>query len=165
MAKRVRKKHNPIKRYQRFGATKLKGTLIGYMVNEDKYTDLLTLKGKRIPLTKDMVNLIEQVPYKWHTVCVTICKSEVGEKYIKMQEVVAQAPYYKRDLVQVCNDIHYALVNQTNKNHMITAGWLSSPLPIEYTNDMVFDIFTELGAFKFLAKWEHDQNQKEDKDG
>ncbi len=150
----VRKKHNPIKRYHAIAKAKLKNKIVTFLVNGTPYAELRTKEGKLLNITQDTVDILEKVPHRWSVVCVVLCKSEIGDIYLQTQMLPTTSKYYKRDLTELCNATHQRLVKEANSNHLVTAGWVASPEPREFSDEYLLALFEHLGAWKYLAKWE-----------
>lgn len=147
--KKRNKKYNPIKFVQVNNERILKGFAVAYIANDvpNNPIMLIDLKGNEKPVTKTMSDALTKFRYKW---CIYLCVFGLDgqDKYTKSKVVECSEPYLQSDLVVFLNTEHQKMMKEFNQNHIYGAGWIASPVGIDFSEKEAFDIFDKLGAWK-----------------
>lgn len=150
----MRKKHNLLKRYRRIADASISKLFVAFVCDGDERCDIIDANGKKVRADQQLADAFDKVPHQWSVCCAVTCKTELGDKYVKLVQIDAKARYYKRDLTARFNEIHMQLLKECNENHRVTAGWIASPKPFEFDEAFVADIMQKLGGWNFKAKLE-----------
>lgn len=145
--KQRRKANNPQVRYARAAEHTLRNIVVSFITGDD-YCNLIDYKRKKLAtVTQAIADMVDNVPYKWSIMMAVFGTGADGRPYMKSELVQTQTRYYQRDLVDLLNERHTALIKTMNPNQMIGAGWMSSPRGIDWDEKEAFDLFEQFGAF------------------
>lgn len=155
MAKAIRKKNNNTKRMQRLGNAVMKNVAVFFLLGGNESCELVDLKRMtKFSATPALARTIENGEYKWTIFCAVFCRSQDGEQYMKSLVVNSTSPCKQALLGDLLIEQHTELLNECNKSHVITVGWMASPTSIDWTEKLGGDVFDKMGAWKNLAQWE-----------
>lgn len=147
MAK-VRKKHNPQQRAARMAHSALQHVAVSYVTGDD-YCELVDVRtGAKQQVSRALAGCVENFTYRWSILIAAFGRDAQGQDYMKSEIVQTQQPYYQRDLAEVLNVEHSRLIGGFNQSQLLGAGWLASPMGVDWTEQQAFDLFHKLGAFQ-----------------
>lgn len=161
-----RKSNSNIKRKALIARAMLKNLCVAMVMDgKETHCQVFNYKvGKRVPVTQQLANLIANLPWEWYIEYSVICRDQSGKEYVVSEPVYCHSAYRQCDprLSDFLNKNHLAFYNKQNPLHVITLAWVAVPnigdkveLPIETLDK----IYTELGAFEYLSKWEADKGE------
>ena len=160
-----RKAHNPAKRYALLARQLFKNCGMAFVAGDDKKCHAFNLKtGKRETFNDVMAMALDAASFKWYVEMSVICRDQQNNEYIVHHSEVLGEYYNHKDtaLADYLTKMHNEALKQCNSLHVITVAWVRVPVFRDYIDLEVLDtIYRELGAFNYLSKWEHEQQQKE----
>lgn len=161
-----RKANNPLKRKQQIARKVLKDLAVVMVLGKSKYCTVMNLRTlKEVVVQEAVAELITDMAWPWRVECSIACRDQNGVEYVVSEEVHCESAYRQSDprLNDFLNNHHRAFLAKQNPLHVITLAWVIMPclgdvneLPLEKLNK----IYTQLGAFEHLSKWESLQNNE-----
>lgn len=144
------KKHNPRKRhaaYARALLKKLNAVVVWVAGQNDGAVRLVNLRhGHEIPVVKELVGAIADVPHDWSVLCVALGRRQDGQEYI--QTVPVSAPRCFQDqIADELNNVHMDLIRQMNPNHRAGIAWIACPWGADISDSVAAGLLENLGAW------------------
>ena len=102
--------------------------------------------------------------HKWSVLLCVFGRANDGKEYFKSEEVVSPRICYQSEIGDSMNGLHNKMYEEFNKNHFVSLGWVATPHDREFDLDEMFKLFTKLGAFEYIAKWEKCENGTKQKE-
>ena len=115
--------------------------------------DLKTLKVED-NISKQRAFDITGHQHKWTVLLCVFGRANDGTEYFKTEEVVSPRICYQSEIDDSMNALHQKLYEDFSKQHFVSLGWIASPHDREFDLDDMFNLFKNLGAFEYVAKWE-----------
>jgi len=159
-----RKSNSSMKRKQLIARAMLKDLCVAMVMDgKETHCQVFNYKtAKEVPATQVLANTIANLPWQWYIECSVVCRDQQGKEYVVSEPVYCESAYRQNDprLSAFLNTHHVKFYKKQNAMHVITLAWVAVPnlgkqveLPIETLDK----IYTELGAFENLSKWELDK--------
>lgn len=164
--KSKRKSNSNIKRKALRARPILKNLCIVMVLGENKYYTVMNHKTlEEVLVTREQADLIANLPWQWDVECSVICRDQSGEEYIPSMGLRCKSHYRYSDprLNDFLNKYHRELLAKQNDLHVATLAWIASPVLDTQTVlelETIKSIYTKLGAFEYLSKWESDNQEK-----
>lgn len=161
-----RKANSNMKRKHLIARAMLKDLCVAMVIDgRSDHCEVFNYKtAQKVPASKQLVELIAGLPWKWYIECSVVCRDQSGKEYVVSEPVYCASAYRQSDprLSDFLNSNHLAFYKKQNPLHVITLAWVATPnigkeveLPIETLDK----IYTELGAFEYLSQWEQNKEQ------
>lgn len=112
------------------------------------------MMGKNRTQVGELLRDMTQTKHKWSVLLCVFGRTETGEEYIKTLDVAPPVPCYSNEITEALQAEHSKLYDSFNKNHFVNIGWIAKPNDGEFDEEKVKELFTKLGAFENIAKWE-----------
>jgi len=113
-----------------------------------------TLKMPIVPDAKSLMIDMTQVKHNWSVLLCIFGRCPVTGEYWKTLDVSPGQLIYSNQIEDSLREHHEGMVNNFNKKHFVSIGWIAKPNKHEFNNDDMYKLFQELGAWDYLAKWE-----------
>lgn len=153
-----RKKHCATKRHERIARAIFKDLVAVFVAGSGKGVQLVNRRLKRpVRCTELMAISLQDCQFMYSVYCAITCRRQDGQEYIRSKAYNFTQPYRQSFLSEWLNSEHIELMKTTNEMHRCTAAWIACPNGVEISDSEASDIFTNLGAYNFLAKWEADK--------
>lgn len=146
----ARKKHSAVKRINRHAQAIVRQYHMGvfYSYNDNQMCNLIDIRHKRLLNANRLItDMLTTVKYRWSVLCVGVCETEDGTRYMKAEQVSANEPYLQEELSDLLNAQHEALLKSCNEKHLRNACWLASPTGVDWDESEAFDLLEQLGAW------------------
>ena len=149
MAK-VRKHHNPKKRWQNQAVASLRrhNCCVAYSYNNGASAVVFnrsTLGKIRVRQGSVVQIALAEVRHRWSIFLAVLCRDQNGTCYMKSEIIQANEPYLQSELAGVCEDQHRNLILSANENHLINVCWIGIPYGGDITEAEASKIFDEYG--------------------
>ena len=152
MAKKVKKKHNPLKGMIRRATARMfnrsivyiQGLPCSYFYNHK--TRLIERQTDHI-LADNIMNR----KHKWNILIATCCVNINGnrkEEYFKQEQIIFAEPIHQMDTMDILTENHKRLIGETNEKHYLRFAWIAYPADTEFSDDITYDIFKRMRAFE-----------------
>ena len=152
---RKRKANNPQRRIERLGKAALRGCAITFLAGGDGLCRMVDIKTKKaFSAGPALAKTIESGRYPWSVYCAVFCRDQAGQDYMQAVVVSTNNDCIQSDLHAVLHEHHAQLLDGCNRAHTLNVGWLASPVGHEWTEQEAGAIFTNMGAWDFIAQWE-----------
>lgn len=149
-----RKRYNHLEHVRQLAKAKLKGCAVVY-VSGDDHKRLFSLKHMmQVRVTPDLDLLVHGIRWPWTVYIAAFCRDQAGTEYIKAEEIAVEGEYLYREIAELLNDQHFALLDTVNKQHLCGVGWIAAPRRCTFDEAQAFQVFTNNGAFELLANWQ-----------
>ena len=125
-------------------------------IGPDSYTTLVDQKGRKQAINNNIVQIIEQAPFKWTVLVAVMGRDEFKQEYIKTITVNSPQPVSRDQIVEQVGALHKDLVDGIPEKHFVNVGWVGAFDDLEFDEAKVFDFFKKYKAFDLLAGWELD---------
>ena len=145
MAK-VRKKYNKAKQYNRFAKHHLKDLVVAY-TDDLKGCVMLDTKRQELVKPNELTVACIEMPHQWSCFIAAMGRTQLGEEYMKAEQIFTPSKFYQRDLAPIFEAHHAELIKQMPDHHLCSVGWIACPNGREFTEKEAADIFTKLGAW------------------
>ena len=151
---KVRKKYNKMKLATNMANAFVKYMGVSYLPNNNceliDFDKHQVLKNSR----PTQVTYMTQFQYNWNVLLMVYGRDELGNDYMKTEEVAAARKCYSGDIHEAINEAHDRLYQNFNKNHFVSLGWLASPKNRIWDYEKVTDLMSKLGAWDYQNKVE-----------
>ena len=141
------KKHNKMKSLIATCKRALNGYAISYITG-GKVAQLIDMNGNACGMTRDLCTAVTDIRYKWSVYLSVFGLDNQGNKYAKSKVINCKHEYYQADLVELLNAEHQEMVKNFNPSDICGAGWIASPLGVDFTEEKAFNIFNKLNAWQ-----------------
>lgn len=148
-----RKRHNPLKRLQRAAKYNIKD-LYAVSVGGEQIQVVDTKKNQVRPFYKDELNSMGRLPYKWSVYIAIIGQNQLGDLYVKGEQLEINQPLLQGQIADVVSDHHYKLLDTFNKEHLRNVGWIASPQKHDIDPEQAFSFFEMAGALNHTVELE-----------
>jgi len=145
MAK-TRKKYNKMKQLNRLADHLLKDIVVCYVDNLKGCVMVDTKHDCIIQPSEAMIASASR-PHNWSCYISVFGRNQLGEEYMKSEQIFTPAKYYQADLAPVFEVHHSNLIKQMPEHHLCGVGWIASTRGEELTESEAGRIFTKLGAW------------------
>ena len=108
----------------------------------------------QVRVTPDLDLLVHGIRWPWTVYIAAFCRDQMGREYVKAEEIAASGEYLYREIAELLNDQHFALLETVNRQHLCGVGWIAAPRRCEFDEAQAYQVFAENGAFDLLANWE-----------
>jgi len=144
---KVRKRFNKVKQLNRVADHLLKDILVCYV---DALKGCVMLDKKRQHIIKPSEAMIASAarPHNWSCYISVFGRNQLGEEYMKSEQIFTPAKYYQADLAPVFEEHHSKLIKQMPEHHLCGVGWIASTRGEELSEAEAGRIFTKLGAWE-----------------
>ncbi len=165
MAKK-RKANNPLKRNEIMARRLLRNKAMVYVAGVRDVIMFDTQTLDRVNTTQLQADCVRFYPWRWRVELSVICRDQSGSEYITSEMVETESRYKQSDvrLLDWLNTEHQRFLNTQNPYHKVTAAWVAIPVVDDKVPELdmrQLDVmYRKMGAFEYLSKWEHEQNQK-----
>ena len=119
----------------------------------DGYCRLYSLKTlKPIVVTPPIQRIFETTAFKWHVFIAGLGKAEINsttvDDYIKGDLIVSPDYYLHSELAPKLDELHSEVNLRIPEHQFIGAGWIATPFPRDISEELAFNLFKTMGAFK-----------------
>lgn len=149
-----RKANNELERTKRIARASLKDCVVVY-VSGDDHKRLFSLKHMmQVRCTVSIDRAVHAIRWPWTVYIAAFCRDQTGQEYIKSEEIAVDGEYLYREIAELLNDQHFALLQTVNRQHLCGVGWIAAPRRCVFDEAQAADVFGQLGAFELLANWQ-----------
>ncbi len=120
------------------------------IVNMNTYKAPALSKEKAVQLMHDMT----KVKHEWSVLLCVFGRCPIDGEYWKTLDVSPGCKIYSSQINEALGEHHGNMIKNFNENHFVALGWIAKPNDELFDNEKVYDLFHELGAWKYKAKWE-----------
>jgi hypothetical protein len=146
---KVRKKNNLFKR--RLSATIAllrKSNVVVVDISPSDTQGLMNWQRcQPIHTTRQLVDGVCDLPHNWTVFIAAFCQSQLGERYMKADEIVPQGCYRSEQINDSITLHHEALIATCNPAHVIGYGWIASPVGQSLDENQAARVFESLGCW------------------
>ena len=148
-----KRKHNPLKRLQRAAKHNIRN-LYAVFVGGEQIQVADKRKGQVRAFYKDELDSMGRLPHKWSVYIAIIGQDQMGDRYIKGEQLDINQPMLQGDIAEIVSEYHYKLLDTFNKLHLKNVGWIASPRLDDIEPEQAFTIFENAGAFNHTVELE-----------
>lgn len=155
-AKKVRKKYNANKRYDKCADVLCRDILIVYTGSQNKEMFGFNRNtGKRIyVLDPTIFKSMFTANFNWVYQLNVFCRTQQGEEYTALMEVGSPHPCLHSQLLNSLNVYHKELISKCNPLHILNIGYVASIGKESVDPEIVNKIYEQLNVYDALSPWE-----------
>ena len=170
--KKRNKKYNPRKASPTVASQQLRMNKLGvWQTCDQEHARVISMRTHEVfdPASKT-AGLISNYPHFWHYTLFVLLREQDGTCYVTTGEPLLPdekgLPLSKRrlnqaDLANSLNSAHHKFLESVNQLHVVNTGWVAFPYPQEISEELIYEISSSLGAWKYLSRWENQRKQSE----
>lgn len=168
--KKRNKKYNPRKVAPTVASQQLRMNKLGvWQTCDHEHARVLSTRTKEVfdPASKT-ASLISNYPHFWHYTLFVLLRKQDGTCYVVTGEPLLPnekgIPLSERRLNQAnlatsLNSAHHKFLESVNQLHIVNTGWVAFPYPQEISEEHIYEISADLGAWDYLSRWEKQAKQ------
>lgn len=168
--KKRNKKYNPRKASPTVASQQLRMNKLGvWFTCDNEHARVISMRSKTVfdPASKT-ARLLSDYPHFWHYTMFVLAKKQDGTRYITTGEPLLPdekgIPLSARrlnqaDLANSLDSAHKAFLKSVNTLHIVNTGWVAFPYPQEISEELIYDITADMGAWDYLSRWEKQQKE------
>lgn len=103
---------------------------------------------RAVKSSRQLVNGVCDLPHRWTIYLAVFCRSPLGERYIKGEEIVPAGQYRSEQINPAITHYHEELLASCNQSHVIGTGWIASPVGESLTEDEAARVFEAVGCWE-----------------
>lgn len=144
-----RKKNNARRRLQRATDALLRQNhiVVVDIHPADKQGLLNWQKCRSVHAGRQLVDGVCDLPHHWTVYLAVFCRSQLGEQYMKSEEIEPQGRYRSEQISEAIIHYHEALQATCNPAHVIGYGWIASPVGESLNEEQAARCFDAVGAW------------------
>lgn len=108
--------------------------------------------AKSIPPGQAIADAVCDFPHRWVIYFSALCIDQLGQRYIKSQEVAPQGMYLSEQLTDVIETYYRELLDGCNPRHVVGSGWIANPSGVSLDEEQAARIFDAAGAWPVTAR-------------
>lgn len=108
-------------------------------------------KCRSVNAGRQLIDGVCDLPHNWTIYLAVFCRSQLGERYIKGEEVEPIGRFRSEQLTEVIVHHHEALIATCNPVHVLGYGWIASPVGESLSEEQAGRVFDAVGA------WTHNE--------
>lgn len=97
---------------------------------------------------RQLIDGVCDLPHNWTVYLAVFCRSQLGERYIKGEEIVPQGRYRSEQINEAITQCHDALIATCNPAHVLGYGWIASPVGESLTEEQAGKVFDAVGCWE-----------------
>ena len=153
MAK-VRKKYVAHVNKAKTARAALRDLAIGFIASGDGLV-LVNTRKNRIEHAGAAINAaLEKVRYKWVVYIAAMGRTELGQAYIKSEEVHISCEMFKHEISSTVGQLHAKLKDTIPAKHLSNVGWLALPVYKEINEKELAEFFETLNCWDHPSRWQ-----------
>lgn len=162
---KVRKKYVAHVNKAKTAKAALRDLAIGFVASGNGL-ELVNIKKNRIERAGESINAaLEKIRYKWVVYIAAMGRSELGQAYIKSEEIHVPHEVFKHEISPVVAKFHEKLTKTIPAKHLSNVGWIALPVHKDLSEKDLAELFETLNCWEHLAPWQkeilEDANSKE----
>ena len=145
----------------------LRDLAIGFVANRDRL-ELINVRHNRIEKCGPSIDAaMSKIRYKWIVYLGSMGRSELGQAYIKLEEVRVANEVFKHEISEQVGKIHKVLTDSIPAKQLSNVGWIATPVGHELSEKHLGELFNLMDCWDNLAPWqknviaEHEELKKE----
>lgn len=145
----VRKKNNRRARLERACRALLSTNHVAVVnIDPSGRQGLINWKNaKSIAPGRAIADAVCDIPHNWVIYFSALCIDQLGQRYIKSQEVAPQGVYLSEQLNEVIETYYRDLLDSCNAQHVVGSGWIANPCGVSLDEEQAARIFDAVGAW------------------
>lgn len=98
-----------------------------------------------------------EIKHNWSVLLCLFGRTQAGEEYWETLDVAPPGKFYSNQINDSLREWHEKMLADFNDQQFVSIGWIAKPNSGLFDNDSIFDLFKELGAWEYLARWEQEK--------
>lgn len=103
--------------------------------------------AKRIASGRRVADALCDIPHHWTIYVAGLCVDQLGNRYMKSQEVTPNGIYLASHLTDVIETCYRDLLDGCNLTHLVASGWIAIPCQVSLTEEQADRVFEVVGAW------------------
>lgn len=129
---------------------------IGFVANRDRL-ELINVKSNRIEKCGPSIDAaMSKIRHKWIVYIGSMGRTELGQCYIKIEEVRVANEVFKHEISEQVGKIHKVLTDSIPAKQLSNVGWIATPVGHEFTEKHLGELFDMMDCWDNLAPWQRD---------
>jgi len=129
---------------------------IGFVANRDRL-ELINVKSSRIEKCGPSIDsAMTKIRHKWIVYLGSMGRTELGQCYIKIEEVRVANEVFKHEISEQVGKIHKVLTDSIPAKQLSNVGWIATPTGHELSESHLAELFEIMGCWDNLAPWQRD---------
>lgn len=160
--RRPKKRSNAAARYNRAAAYELKDLVMVFVGGVDGLNRVFNYQtGIEVKaVTQRMFDAILEAQHLWVVQIAAFFRDQNGDEYFSAAEISAPHRCKHDQMVTGLEKEHNELIKGSNPLHLINVGYIASPRQIEFNPSRSNEIYSKLGAYEPISKWEYEKGVK-----
>ena len=132
----------------------LRDLAIGFVANRDRL-ELINVRHNRIEKCGPSIDAaMTKIRYKWIVYIGSMGRTELGQAYIKIEEVRVANEVFKHEISEQVGKIHKVLTDSIPSKQLSNVGWIATPVGHELDEKHIGELFNMLDCWDNLAGWQ-----------
>lgn len=141
----------------------LRDLAIGFVASNDRL-ELVNVKKNRIEVCGPSIDTaMSKIRYKWIVYLGSMGRTELGEAYIKIEEVRVASEVFKHEISEQVGKIHKVLTDSIPKKQLSNVGWIATPVECELDEKQLGELFNLMDCWDSLAPWQREVVKQHEK--
>lgn len=134
----------------------LRDLAIGFVASRERL-ELINVRHNRIEKCGPSIDAaMSKIRYKWIVYLGAMGRTELGQAYIKLEEVRVANEVFKHEISEQVGKIHKVLADSIPKKQISNVGWVATPVGHELDEKQLGEIFNMLDCWDSLAPWQRE---------
>ena len=134
----------------------LRDLAIGFVANRDRL-ELINVRHNRIEKCGPSIDAaMSKIRYKWIVYLGSMGRTELGQSYIKIEEVSVANEVFKHEISEQVGKIHKVLTDSIPAKQLSNVGWVATPVGHDLNEKQLGEIFNMLDCWDNLAPWQRE---------
>ena len=134
----------------------LRDLAIGFVANRD-CLELINVRQNRIEKCGPSIDAaMTKIRYKWIVYLGSMGRTELGQAYIKLEEVRVANEVFKHEISEQVGKIHKVLTDSIPAKQLSNVGWIATPVGHELSEKHLGELFNMMDCWDNLSGWQKD---------
>ena len=97
-----------------------------------------------------------KIRHKWIVYLGSMGRTELGQCYIKIEEVRVANEVFKHEISEQVGKIHKVLTDSIPAKQLSNVGWIATPVGHEFSEKHLAELFDMMDCWDNMAPWQRD---------